>query len=264
MFKSYHAHSLMKTLLKSFIKKIITGKSTVDERQEELETCLQGWKKYREILIEQKLDLDKQIEKILFSISTGGIGISVAFLDKISPDNAHSELYIFLGLGWGCLVISTVLQFISYRKTLKKINNSILKVEEITEAKTLPEVLLKESKYYKDWSSDNKKIDTENRRSYYFMISGVSLILAFAFISLFFKGEKNSEPIIINLYDSTQKKSLDMPNDNNKKISPQPKPDSSSSKGKSTTENTRSAQVQQEKLAREIANPPIRTKPKEK
>lgn len=238
------------------------NKKLIDDKSE-LETCLEGWKKYREALIEQKLDLDKQIEKILFSVSTGAIGVSIAFLDKISPSDEYSLLYIILGSGWLCLVVSIVLQFISYRQTLQKINSSISKVEEIADTKTFEDALLKEEEYYKDWRNNNRKIDKENRRSYYFMISGISFILIFAFISLFYKQEKKPEPIIINLYDST-KNSLNMSNDKSHKSTNLPKGDTDSSKGKNSVDNTRSAKIEQEKLAREIANPPIRTKPKEK
>jgi hypothetical protein len=239
---------------------------SLETAKSELDICLDGWKKYRETLIEQKLDLDKQIEKTVFSISSGALGISLAFLDKISPASKYPWVYFFLGLGWAGLVLSLILQSLSFYRTSKKITKSISQVEEIVETESLEDAMKKEDEYYINWKVYNTKINKENNISYYSMIGGIFFILLFAFISLFIKEEKKSETIIINLPDSTFKNSTIMATSKDNKSSNLPqKPVEQGNKqeNKTFSEKQRGeGKVDTNKLTRQIVNPPIKTKPK--
>lgn len=47
-----------------------------EAKPNDLQTCFDGWKKYRYELIAQTLELEKQIDKTVFTISSGGRRIS--------------------------------------------------------------------------------------------------------------------------------------------------------------------------------------------
>ena len=168
----------------------------------ELAECFDKWKNYREQLISQKIDLEKQIDKTVFSISSGAIGISLIVIDKLYPSRNNYYIFSLIGLAWISLIISLIYQCYSFLKTSKSIKNSITKVEEIVQSETIEEAIKKEEKYYHDWQEKNKQIDKVNRNAFRSMIVGIILLLLFSFLCLFSKVQKPNNQINLTSYDS--------------------------------------------------------------
>lgn len=154
------------------------------------EECLSPWRDYRNGLITQKNDLEKDIDKTVFTVSSGAIAISLTIVDKLAPSNSYKWFYFVLAVGWLTLVISLILQSLSYFATAKKIRESILKVENIINSETTNDLEIYQDKYYDYWKAQNKSIDKMNSWSLGTMIGGVILVLSFAILSVSFKEEK--------------------------------------------------------------------------
>jgi len=193
-------------------KKDITG-SPMNTDDLILVKCIDPWKRYRDDIINQKLDLEKQIDKTVFAISSGALGISLAFLDKFSPPIEFKYLYFLLGFGWLCLVVTLIIQLFSFVSTAEKIKDSISKAEDIITSDTVTSFEANENGFYESWKAKNRKIDMLDKSSFWSMIIGIVVILLFAFISLFLKekpaktiSELNNKALINKIFNDVRRK----------------------------------------------------------
>ena len=225
----------------------------------ELDKCITGWETYRAALVSQKLELEKDIDKTVFTISSGAIGISLAVLDKIAPPAKYSFFYIALGIGWSLLIISLLYQVLSYVGTAKKIKVSISRTDDIISSQTLEEVGPKEDDFRAFWTNQNNIIDRDNKISFGMMLSGIFFVLLFAFFGFIAKEDKTIQEVNVTLSDSTIKKYILMSKEKNNQGSSSK--DSSSLKGSSGSQRTPEGRRQQnttriEGRKQEILPPP--------
>ena len=185
-------------------------------------------------------------------------------MDKLFPEKGNIFLYLILGLGWACLVMSLIFQTISFVKTSKLIQTSIANIEKITVSTTLDEVATNEDEYYENWRKSNKKIDRGNKISFWFMLVGIFCIVLCAFTSLILKDKTSNQPfpeINIILKDTLTNNTYNMS-----------KAKQSGDSSKKAPNNKQPNQVRNVKVVREgkltvkqsqqIVAPPIKTNPK--
>lgn len=163
------------------------------------EGCITPWQVYRDGLITQKIDLEKEIDKTVFTVSSGAIAISLTIVDKLAPPESFKWFYFVLALGWLTLVISLIMQSLSYYAIAKKIRESILKVEDIINSETTNDLEIYQDKYYDYWKVQNKSIDKMNSWSLGTMIGGVIFVLTFAILSVSFRQVKAAPKGIVSI-----------------------------------------------------------------
>lgn len=189
-------------MIKEILTLLFPDLNNRSNNSNELDECFDKWKNYREQLISQKRDLEKQIDKTVFSISSGAIGISLIVIDKLFPAGNNYYILPFIGLAWISLIISLIYQCYSFLKTSKSIKNSITKVEEIVQSETLEQAIEKEEEYYSDWQGKNMKIDKYNKNAFRFMIFGIIFLLLFSSLCLFSRVQRSNRQINLTSYDS--------------------------------------------------------------
>lgn len=235
--------------------------------KEELRKCVEPWKTYRETLGTQKIDIEKQVDQTVFTISSGTIGLSLAILDKISPSPQFNWLFWILGLGWLLLSTSLILQAVSMWKAAKKISTTIENVEELVQATSPNEFYSKQEVFYDTFQNANNTIDRINFASLLCMLLGILATLVFAFSSVLVRESKDDEvkKYELTIKDSLNNKIIIMSNDKHRD-KPSGK-DSSSEKAKNFSREInkgREGKLNENKQAQQIATPPIKTKPKDK
>lgn len=92
-------------MLKEILKLFFPITNEVQNKTNQLNECFDGWKKYRDQLIAQKRDLEKLIDKTIFTVSSGAIGISLVIIDKLFPEGKHFYIFLIIALSWISLII---------------------------------------------------------------------------------------------------------------------------------------------------------------
>jgi|SRR5690606_19608210 len=90
------------------------------------------WKvEYRKSIYEQKSKSDDDFEKYITFISSGALGLTITFFDKISPLEKSIALWI-IATGWVALAITLFINLLSHylssrynEKTVQDIDNGI-------------------------------------------------------------------------------------------------------------------------------------------
>ncbi len=223
-----------------------------------LDQCVSPWRTYREDLITQKTNLEKDVDKTVFTISSGAIGISLVVLDKITLPTSFWYLYFILAVAWIFLVISLIFQTFSFIHTAKKIKDSIEKVGEIVSSGTIEGVRQKEDEYYDFWETENSTIDKKNKKSLRCMISGIASLLLFAFVGLMVREPKQIQPINIILSDSLTSKFNNMSKAKGGSGSSKDSVSKPQNQG-SSKQGGRSSQRDSNKNAQQIKTPPVKT-----
>lgn len=74
----------------------------------------EDWKeKYRESVLEEKNKSDDDFEKYITYISSGGLALTVTFIDKISPLETSKQIWI-IALGWVFLTFTLFINLLSH------------------------------------------------------------------------------------------------------------------------------------------------------
>ncbi|AGA76669.1 hypothetical protein [Echinicola vietnamensis] len=89
------------------------------------------WKEYRLYILEQKSKSEDDFEKYITFISSGALGLTVTFIDKISP--LKESVYVWtIILGWGLFALTLFLNLFSHylssrynEKTINEIDMDI-------------------------------------------------------------------------------------------------------------------------------------------
>lgn len=146
-------------------------------------TQLEGWEEYRKSLYIQKSKSDDLFEKAITFISSGALGLTLTFHDKIVPVE-NSICVIIIAAGWTLLVTTLFINLISHYQSSKSIDNSIDEIDGIMDYK------ITYSTFQNNLSKRNRQIDNLNKTSIIFLGLGLLLIIIYVSINIHYGKEK--------------------------------------------------------------------------
>jgi hypothetical protein len=155
--------------------------SKKDKKQSNKNSTQNGWEEYRNAVIVNKNKSQDDFEKYINLLASGGIIISLTFLEKITAV-AKIEYLIFYLSGLILLVFTLVSNLYSHHKSNL---DSDLIIKEIDEEKF--------EDIFKNIDKRNKPINLLNKISIWSLIIGSVLILTFVTINLLAMNE-NQKP----------------------------------------------------------------------
>lgn len=151
------------------------------KEQKQQEKFNQAWLEYRNSVSENKNKSQDDFEKYINLLASGGIIVSLTFLEKITAV-VKIEYIIFYLIGLFLLVVTLISNLYSHHKSIRD-SDSIIK--EIDEEKY--------EDIFKNIDKRNKPINLLNITSIWSLIIGTLLILTFVSINLFAMNE-NQKP----------------------------------------------------------------------
>lgn len=136
---------------------------------------LKGWEEYRNALYIQKSKSDDLFEKAITFISSGALGLTLTFHDKIVPVE-NAKFVILASLGWTFLGATLFVNLISHFQSSKSTDNAIDEIDGIIDYRIS----------YKNFSDNlkkrNKLIDNLNKTS--IILLGLGLLLIIIYVSI--------------------------------------------------------------------------------
>jgi hypothetical protein len=144
---------------------------------------LEGWEEYRNALYIQKSKSDDLFEKAITFISSGALGLTLTFHDKIVPVE-NSICVIIIAIGWTLLIATLFINLISHYQSSKSTDASIDEIDGILDYK------INYSTYQVNLHKRNKKIDNLNKTSIYLLGIGLFLIIIYVSINIHYGKEK--------------------------------------------------------------------------
>jgi len=91
----------------------------------------QEWKEYRLSILEQKSKSDDDFEKYITLIASGALGLTLTFIDKISPLKESVAVWV-IAIGWILLALTLFINLVSHflsskfnEKTIQDIDDKI-------------------------------------------------------------------------------------------------------------------------------------------
>jgi hypothetical protein len=134
---------------------------------------IKDWLEYRKSLLEQKSKSDDDFEKYITFIASGALGLTLTFLDKITP--LDYAVYIWLvATGWVLLVLTLLINLFSHFLSSKYTTKSINEIDDAIDYDSLRKKLDKR----------NKIINNLNGSSIFLLIAGVMSILIYVILNL--------------------------------------------------------------------------------
>ena len=155
--------------------------SKKDKKQTNENSTQNGWEEYRNAVTENKNKSQDDFEKYINLLASGGIIISLTFLEKITAV-VKIEYIIFYLVGLVLLVFTLITNLYSHHKSIE---DSDLIIKEIDEEKY--------EDIFKNIERRNKPINLLNKTSIWSLIAGTILILTFVSINLVAMNE-NQKP----------------------------------------------------------------------
>lgn len=136
---------------------------------------LTGWEEYRQALYIQKSKSDDLFEKAITFISSGALGLTLTFHDKIIP--ADDAIYVIvIATGWALLIATLFTNLISHYKSSKSTDDSIDEIDSIMEYKITYSI------FQEKLGKRNRSIDNLNKIS--IVLLGMGLLLIIIYVSL--------------------------------------------------------------------------------
>lgn len=138
---------------------------------------LSGWEEYRQALYIQKAKSDDLFEKAITFITSGALGLTLTFHDKIVP--VEGAIYvIIIAIGWALLVATLFINLFSHYKSSKSTDDSIDEIDKIMEYEIGYAV------FHQNLNNRNKNIDNLNKTSMVLLGAGLLLIIIYVSINL--------------------------------------------------------------------------------
>lgn len=159
---------------------------TKNETQKFTPSQIQGWEEYRNSLYIQKSKSDDYFEKAITFISSGALGITLTFHDKIVPIENSSFIFL-ISLGWFFLVATLFVNLISHYKSGKSIDKSIDEIDDIIAYRINYET------YQMNIAKRNKFIDFLNKSSIFLLGSALFLIITYITININYGKESKQQ-----------------------------------------------------------------------
>ena len=159
----------------------------------------QDWIQYRNAVSENKSKSQDDFEKYINLLASGGIVLSLTFLEKIiTVDKTTFKVFYIIGL---ILLVATLLSNLySHYKSIKDSDLTILEIDE-----------KKYDDIFKNIEKRNKIINRLNRTSIWSLIIGVIFILTFVTINLFNMSDKTTPRPTTQPAPSTEEKGRTIP-----------------------------------------------------
>lgn len=148
------------------------------KKEEEDKDFLKGWEDYRNSVSENKNKSQDDFEKYINLLASGGIVLSITFLEKIVTVDKTIVNWLYI-VGLLLLVVTLLSNLYSHYRS---ITDSDLIIKEIDEKKY--------EDVFKNIHKRNKPINILNKVSIWSLIIGTLLILTFVSINLFAMSEK--------------------------------------------------------------------------
>lgn len=145
--------------------------------KKEKKDFVEGWENYRNAVIENKNKSQDDFEKYINLLATGGIVLSLTFLEKIVSVVSISFLWAYI-VGLFLLVFTLLSNLYSHYKSM---NDSDMIIKEIDEQKY--------DEIFRNIENRNKPINKLNKASIWCLITGSALILFFTTINLYSMNE---------------------------------------------------------------------------
>lgn len=138
---------------------------------------IKEWKEYRLSILEQKSKSDDDFEKYITFIAAGGLGLTLTFIDKISPIKTSICIYLIVA-GWFMLASTLFINLLSHYLSSRFNEKS---VQDIDDALSYKE-------FINNLDRRNKTISNLNLSSIILLGLGILLILIFTTINAYNNG----------------------------------------------------------------------------
>jgi len=145
-----------------------------------------GWEDYRNSLYLQKSKSDDLYEKAITFISSGALGITLTFHDKIVPYE-KVEYVIFVSIGWGLLVATLFINLISNYQTSRSVDNTIDSIDEFITYK------INYEDFKEGINNKNKYINNLNKASIILLGLGLLSIILYVSLNIHYGKKEQSE-----------------------------------------------------------------------
>lgn len=103
---------------------------------ERTEEQIEKWTAYRLSILEEKRKSDDDFEKYITFIAAGALGLTLTFIDKISPLKESIWIWSII-FGWFCLAITLFLNLFSHYKSSTNNEKTIQDIDNELEYETL-------------------------------------------------------------------------------------------------------------------------------
>lgn len=145
-----------------------------------------GWEEYRQALYIQKAKSDDHFEKAVTFITSGALGLTLAFHDKIVP--AENAVFVFLiAIGWTLLVTTLFVNLISHYQSSKSTDDSIDEIDGILEYKITYLI------FQQNLTKRNRRIDNVNKASIILLGTGLLFVIIYVSLNIHYGKTKQSE-----------------------------------------------------------------------
>lgn len=135
---------------------------------------IEVWKEYRLSVLEQKSKSDDDFEKYITFIASGSLGLTITFIDKISPLNESIFIWV-IAIGWVFLAFTLFVNLLSHFLSSKYNEKTVQDIDDEIDY----EVLISKI------DSRNKIISRLNLSSIILLGLGIILILIYAIINAY-------------------------------------------------------------------------------
>lgn len=135
------------------------------------------WKEYRLSILEQKSKSEDDFEKYITFISSGALGLTVTFIDKISP--LKESVYVWtIILGWGLFALTLFLNLFSHYLSSRYNEKTINEIDMDIDYSILLDNIDKR----------NDKISCLNISSIISLGTGILFVLIFSSLNAYYNG----------------------------------------------------------------------------
>lgn len=147
---------------------------------------LKGWEDYRSSIYEQQTKSHDLFEKAMTFLSSGALGLTLTFHDKIVPGYDVKGI-VFIAIGWLLLAATLFLNLLSHYRSSKSLNKSADEIDKVLSYKMTFEV------YSQNLENRNKVIDRLNKITIWLLGIGIASVILYVTINI--NNEKKTQPI---------------------------------------------------------------------
>lgn len=152
------------------------------------------WEEYRNSLYDLKSKSDDHFEKAITFITSGALGLTLTFHDKIVPF-ANAICTYLIAIGWLLLVATLFVNLYSHYQSSKSTDETLDDVDDVIDYK------LKYEGFRNRVNKRNKIINILNKTSIYLLGMGLFIIITYVSINLNY-GKKTQSPVTVEVSKS--------------------------------------------------------------
>ncbi len=172
---------------------ILIMKKKTKDKKKKLEEFTKGWEDYRNSVIENKNKSQDDFEKYINILASGGIVLSLTFLEKIvTIDKVSFKLFFLFIIGLLLLIVTLLSNLYSHYKSIKDSDQIVKEIDSEQFDKIFVQI-----------EQRNKIINILNKISIWSLIIGIILILSFVSVNLFYINKKENQNTISKIEKKT-------------------------------------------------------------